>query len=126
MKSFFISITFFAIVLLGIIFYQFALEKKSEEINLITMEIKKSVEDADKESFRRSTKELSESFEEVKNWLMAFEDHNQILEMAQCIQEMNAYGNNLNDPIVMVGLNKFLYLLNYSVESVKPTLENIF
>lgn len=126
MKSFFISITFFAVVLLGIIFYQFALEKKSEEINLITMEIKKSVEDADKESFRRSTKELSESFEEVKNWLMAFEDHNQILEMAQCIQEMNAYGNNLNDPIVMVGLNKFLYLLNYSVESVKPTLENIF
>ena len=126
MKSFLISTMFFLLVLLGVIFYQFAIEKKAEEINATTFEIQKSVEIQDEEKFKKTTKQLSECFDEVKNWLMAFEDHEQILEMAQCIQEIEAYSSDVTDPSVMVGLNKFRYLLNYSVDSVKPTLENIF
>lgn len=126
MKSFLISLIFFVIVLSGIFFYQYAIGKKAEEINLITVEIQKSVDASDEEKFNETTKKLSDSFEDVKNWLMAFEDHEQILEMAQCIQELKAYKNDINDPAVLIGLNKFKYLLNYSVESVKPTMENIF
>ena len=126
MKSFLISTSIFIIVLIGIIFYQVILEKKSEEINMITIEIQKSAEVCDQEQFDKATKKLSEKFEEVKNWLMAFEDHEQILEMAKCIEEIKAYNNAVDDPAVMLGLNKFRYLLNYSVESLKPTFENIF
>ena len=126
MKSFLISISFFAVILFGIIIYQVILEDKAKEINRITYEIQKSAEASDKEKFGTTTEELSESFDEVKNWLMAFEDHEQILEMAQCIQEIRAYKDKVEDPVVMIGLNKFRYLLNYSVESLKPTLENIF
>ncbi len=126
MKSFIISISFFCFVLVGVIFYQFILEKKAEEIYQITFEIQKYAETYDKEKLKQTTKKLSDNFEEVKNWLMAFEDHDQILEMAQCIQEIKAYGEEVGDPVVMSSLNKFRYLLNYSVEGVKPTLENIF
>lgn len=126
MKSFYISIAFFVIVLGGIIFYQFALESKAEEINLMIFKLQEYAESDDKENFKETAKKLSENFEVVKNWLMAFEDHEQILEMAQCIQEIEVYSDVVVDPIVMLSLNKFRYLLNYSVESVKPTLENIF
>lgn len=126
MKSFIISVLFFVVVLFGVVFYQFALEKRAEEINQITFDIQKCAENNDAESFKNTTEELSRNFEKVKNWLMAFEDHEQILEMAQCIQEIKAYSEAVDDPAVMIGLNKFRYLLNYSVESLKPTLENIF
>ena len=126
MKSFLISTTFFLIVLFGIIFYQFAIVKKAEKINTITVEIENSIYDKNNEKFNEATEKLSDYFEEVKNWLMAFEDHEQILQMAQCIQEIKAYESSIDGPTVMMGLNKFRYLLNYSVESVKPTLENIF
>lgn len=126
MKSFIISIAFFIVVLSGVIMYQFVLEKKADEINKITYQIQQSAENADIKLYQKSTNDLNKSFEKVKNWLMAFEDHEQILEMAQCIQELEAYDKMYQDPIVMISLNKFRYLLNYSVESVKPTLENIF
>ena len=126
MKSFLISISYFTVVLLGVIFYQVILEKKAEEINRIIIEIQQSAEKSDKQKFNKATEKLSKNFDEVKNWLMAFEEHEQILEMAQCIEEIKAYSNFMDDPVVMLGLNKFRYLLNYSVESVKPTLENIF
>lgn len=126
MKSFIISTIFFLIVLFGIVCYQFVIEKKAEEITAITYEIQQSAESSDKEKFSIATEKLSNYFEEVKNWLMAFEDHEQILQMAQCIQEIKAYKNRVEDPVVMIGLNKFRYLLSYSVDSVKPTFENIF
>ena len=126
MKSFIISTIFFVFVLFGIVCYQFIIEKKAEEITAITYEIQRSAENKDLEKFSTATDKLSDYFEEVKTWLMAFEDHDQILQMAQCIQEIKAYKNYVEEPVIMVGLNKFRYLLNYSVDSVKPTLENIF
>jgi len=125
MKSFFISIAFFILILTGIVSYQVILEKKADEINSITLEIQQSAELSDKDRYAEATEKLSKNFEEVKNWLMAFEDHEQILEMAQCIQELKGYKERIDESVVMIGLNKFRYLLNYSVESVKPTLENI-
>jgi len=83
MKSFFISIAFFILILTGIVSYQVILEKKADEINSITLEIQQSAELSDKDRYAEATEKLSKNFEEVKNWLMAFEDHEQILEMAQ-------------------------------------------
>ena len=126
MKSFIISVTFFVVVLSGVIFYQFRLESKAQEINQLTFEIEKCTKNQDKEKLKETTKKLSDNFDEVQNWLMAFEDHAQILEIAQCIEEIKAYSDQAGDAVVISSLNKFRYLLNYSVESVKPTLENIF
>jgi len=125
MKSFAFSTFIFGFMLFGIIFYQFALEKKSNEINLIADKIEESVSANMKEDSRKQIDALSEKFSEVKEWIMAFEDHEQISLMAQCVESMKANCEYYDNNGLLTELLKFRYLLNYSVESVKPTINNI-
>lgn len=125
MKSFIFSTCFFALVLSGVIFYQICLEQRSDEINAITREIEDNVFNNDNAKADKNINNLGKKFVKMQNWIMAFEDHDQILIMAQNIESMKSYCKNGSYDEILTELYKFRYLLNYSVQSVKPTIENI-
>ncbi|MBQ2897389.1 MAG: DUF4363 family protein [Clostridia bacterium] len=125
MKSFIFSTCFFALMLSGIIFYHISLEHKADKINTITKEIESSILNRDVEKVDKKIEDLSNKFSEMQNWIMAFEDHDQILTMAQCVEGMKSYCEYFNANEILTELYKFRFLLNYSVQSVKPTIKNI-
>ncbi len=125
MKSFVFSGCFFVLILSGIILYQMNLTAKSDDIITLTQEIEKNIFAEDKEKTKDGINKLSESFSEMQNWIMAFEDHEEILTMSRCVESMKIYSDFFNKEELLNQLYNFRFLLNYSVKSVVPTIENV-
>ncbi len=125
MKTFIGALVSLALILGGIVWYEVTLNQNVDEINMVIQSLSDHIYQEDLEQAESDIDKLEKQWDSMQNWLMAFNDHKEISEISRCLIMLRSY-YEYGDFAEMGGqLKTFSLLLNYAVESSKPTLVNI-
>lgn len=125
MKTFIGALVSLALILGGIVWYEVTLNQNVDEINMVIQSLSDHIYQEDLEQTESDIDKLEKQWDSMQNWLMAFNDHKEISEISRCLIMLRSY-YEYGDFAEMGGqLKTFSLLLNYAVESSKPTLVNI-
>lgn len=125
MKTFIGALVSLALILGGIVWYEITLNQNVDEINMVIESLSDHIYQEDLEQAESDIDKLEKQWDSMQNWLMAFNDHKETSEISRCLIMLRSYYEYGEFTEMGGQLKTFSLLLNYAVESSKPTLVNI-
>lgn len=125
MKSFFIAISIFAILLIGGFVFNYCLDNTSEKFLGTFEQISAQVEEGDFEGANKHAQELSEYVDNKKPLMSSILDHGNIDEIEKEISGLLGYTENEDKANSEVCLKKLEHMFKHLPENYKLRLQNI-
>lgn len=125
MKSFFIAISIFAVLLLSGFVFDFCLDATSEKLLEDFERISQQVEKEDFKGANSGAEELSKYIDEKKPLMSSILDHGNIDEIEKEVSGLLGYTENQDKTNSEVCLKKLEHMFNHLPENYKLRLENI-
>lgn len=125
MKSFFVAVAIFAVLLLSGFAFNSCLDSTSEKLLESFEQISAQVENGDFEGANRHAEELSEYVDNKKPLMSSILDHGNIDEIEKEISGLLGYTENQDKANSEVCLKKLEHMFKHLPENYKLRLQNI-
>lgn len=125
MKSFFVAVAIFALLLISGFAFNYCLDSTSQKLLGSFEQISAQVENGDFEGANSLAKELSEYIDNKKPLMSSILDHGNIDEIEKEISGLLGYTENKDKANSEVCLKKLEHMFNHLPENYRLRLENI-
>jgi len=116
----------FAVMIIGMVFSQMALEKTCKEISDMAEEIYESVAELKWDDAQNFTDELKNKWNENSKWISMLIDHGETDQIMTTIASLGEFVKNAETPELMSEIKTLIILIDHIPAKERPELSNIF
>lgn len=125
MKSFFIAMAIFAVLIIGGMAFNYSLNATTEELLKSCEDIENDIKEENMQAAYDKEKELSEYIDGKKPLLSSILDHSNIDEIEKEISELLGYTEQNDAEYASVSVRKLRHMFNHLPENYAIRLQNV-